>query len=109
MGFIFAGIGEFRQLAMLSSASYLLIYLGVVLALIWFRIKKPGEKFNYKVPGGYFIPILSILTIIWVLSNLPFRELGAMTLFIIILTVLYFTYKYFITGTPNKTMHENSL
>jgi APA family basic amino acid/polyamine antiporter len=102
LGFIFAGIGEFRQLAMLSSASYLLIYLGVVLALIWFRIKKPVNQLNYKVPGGYFIPIISILTIIWVLSNLPSRELGAMALFIVILTAIYFVFKYIFTG--NSTL-----
>ena len=38
LGFIFASAGEFKQLAMLSSASYLLIYLGVVLSVIKFRI-----------------------------------------------------------------------
>jgi len=89
LGFLFAAIGEFKQLAILSSASYLLIYLGVVLALIWFRIKKSGGNLSYKVPGGYVIPIISILTIIWVLSNLPLKELKAMSLFIIILTLIY--------------------
>jgi len=92
LGFIFASTGEFKQLAMLSSASYLLIYLGVILALIRFRIKNYGEKDQYRVPGGYLIPGISILTIIWVLSNLPLIELGAMTIFIIILTVAYFIY-----------------
>ena len=88
LGFLFAAIGEFKQLAILSSASYLLIYLGVVLALIWFRIKKSGGKLSYKVPGGYVIPVICILTIIWVLSNLPLKELKAMSLFIIILTLI---------------------
>jgi amino acid transporter len=92
IGFIFASIGEFRQLAMLSSASYLLIYLGVILALIRFRIKDFGEKDHYRIPGGYLIPGISILTIIWVLSNLPLMELGAMTIFILILTVVFFVY-----------------
>jgi len=62
--------------------------------LIWFRIKKFGDKLNYKVPGGYVIPIISILTIIWVLSNLPIKELEAMSLFIIILTIIYLVFKY---------------
>lgn len=94
IGFIFASIGEFKQLAMLSSASYLLIYLGVILALIRFRIKDSGEKDHYRIPGGYLIPGISILTIIWVLSNLPFKELGAMAIFIILLTVVYFIYRF---------------
>lgn len=92
LGFIFASTGEFRQLAMLSSASYLLIYLGVILALIRFRIKKIEDNHGYRVPGGYIIPGISILTILWVLSNLPLKELGAMAVFIIILTVVYFIY-----------------
>jgi APA family basic amino acid/polyamine antiporter len=94
LGFIFASIGEFKQLAILSSASYLLIYLGVVLALIRFRIKKSGNKLSYKVPGGYVVPVISILTIVWVLSNLPIKELGAMLIFILILTGIYLVIKY---------------
>jgi len=77
---------------MLSSVSYLLIYLGVILALIRFRIRSSGENNHYKMPGGYIIPGISILTIIWVLSNLPLMELGAMAIFIFILTVIYFIY-----------------
>jgi len=94
LGFIFASTGEFKQLAMLSSASYLLIYLGVILALIRFRIIGSGEKEHYRIPGGYLIPGISILTIIWVLSNLPFKELGAMAIFVAILTVVYFVYGF---------------
>lgn len=94
MGFIFASIGEFKQLAILSSASYLIIYLGVVLAMMRFRLKKPGEKLSYRVPGGYIIPVISIITIIWVLSNLPLKELVAMVLFIVILTVIYLGLRY---------------
>ncbi len=95
LGFIFSAAGEFKQLAMLSSASYLLLYLGVVLAMIWFRIKGKGAEASYRVPGGYLIPAISIVTIIWVLSNLPLRELIAMALFIVILSVLYVLYKAF--------------
>lgn len=94
LGFIFASTGEFKQLAMLSSASYLLIYLGVILALIRFRIMDSGEKDHYRVPGGYIIPGISILTIVWVLSNLPLKELGAMAIFIVILSVVYFGFSF---------------
>ena len=96
LGFIFASIGEFRQLAMLSSASYLLIYLGVVLSLIKFRIYKGNDDGSYKIPGGYIIPGFSAVVIIWVLSNLPFAELGAMAIFILLLTAIYFIIKFFV-------------
>jgi APA family basic amino acid/polyamine antiporter len=93
IGFIFASIGEFKQLAMLSSASYLLIYLGVVLSVIKFRIIKRTEEGSYSIPGGYFVPGLSAVVIIWVLSNLPLRELGAMVIFILMLTLIFFILK----------------
>jgi basic amino acid/polyamine antiporter, APA family len=95
LGFIFASAGEFKQLAMLSSASYLLIYLGVVLSALKFRISNRAEEGSYKIPGGYSIPVLSALVIIWLLSNLPLKELGAMIIFIGLLTLIYFFIKLF--------------
>ena len=96
LGFLFASMGEFKQLAMLSSASYLLIYLGVVLSLIKFRLSGRTEEGSYTIPGGNFVPGLSAIVILWVLSNLPLKELGAMGVFIILLTVIYFTIKLLI-------------
>jgi amino acid transporter len=93
LGFVFSATGEFKQLAMLSSASYLLIYLGVVFALIRFRIKNDGEKPTYRVPGGYIIPVISIVTILWVLSNLPVRELFSMVILLAILSLIYLVFK----------------
>ncbi len=97
LGFIFASAGEFKQLAMLSSASYLLIYLGVVLSAIKLRTNSHDYQGSYRMPGGYFIPGLSALVIIWLLSNLPLKELGAMVIFLILLTVIYFILKLFRT------------
>jgi amino acid transporter len=93
LGFLFSSVGEFKQLAMLSSASYLLIYLGVILAMTRFRLRK-NEKPSYRVPGGYIIPVISILTIIWILSNLPVKELFSMALFIMLLTLTYLALNY---------------
>jgi len=90
LGFIFASAGEFRQLAMLSSASYLMIYLGVVLSVIKFRQNRISEPGSFRIPGGYIIPVLSAIAIIWVLSNLPANELTAMAIFVILLAILYF-------------------
>ena len=95
LGFIFASLGEFKQLAMLSSASYLLIYLGVVFSVIKFRINRRTEEGSYIIPGGYFVPGFSAVVIIWVLSNLPLKELGAMVIFISLLTLIYFILKIF--------------
>jgi amino acid transporter len=89
LGFIFASIGEFKQLAMLSSASYLLIYLGVVLSVIKSRRAWNRESGLYRVPGGYLIPIISALAILWVLSNLPAGELTGMGIFVLAVSAVY--------------------
>jgi amino acid transporter len=89
LGFIFASIGEFKQLAMLSSASYLLIYLGVVLSVIKFRLAGNKESGSYRVPGAYLIPVISALVILWVLSNLPAGELTGMGIFVVAVSVVY--------------------
>ncbi len=95
LGFIFASMGEFKQLAMLSSASYLLIYMGVILAVIKFRFTSFKVVGSYRIPGGYIVPVISVVAIIWLLSNLPFRELGAMLIFVALLTLIYFVLQLF--------------
>jgi APA family basic amino acid/polyamine antiporter len=96
LGFIFASMGEFKQLAMLSSASYLLIYLGVVLSVLRFRLTGSRKSDSYVIPGGYIVPGISAAVIIWVLSNLPLRELGAMLIFLTVLSIVYFSLNIFI-------------
>jgi APA family basic amino acid/polyamine antiporter len=92
LGFLSASVGEFRRLALLSSASYLLIYLGVVLSMIRFRLTRNIAEVSYRIPGGYIIPVISVIAIVWLLTNIPANELRAMVLFIVILTVLYFLF-----------------
>jgi amino acid transporter len=85
----FAIIGEFEQLAILSSCSVLLIYLGVALATIKLRVKEK-DSHHFKIPGGYMVPALAIITILWFLSNLRVNEQKAMLIFVAILTLIYF-------------------
>lgn len=89
MGCLFAITGEFKQLAILSSASVLLIYLGVALALIKLRLDKKAESDTFKVWGGYTVPVISILIILWVLSNLKNAELIGIVSFTAIISAIY--------------------
>jgi len=86
----FACTGEFEQLAILASASFLLIYLGVIVAVVKYRITGPDVEGAYKMPGGYFIPAASALAVVWFLSRLPARELQSMLIFLAVFTVVYF-------------------
>ena len=90
----FACTGEFKQLAMLASASFLLIYLGVILSVIKYRIAKQDEAGAYKMPGGYSIPIVSAIAVVWFLSNLPSNEISAMLIFLALLSVVYLTMNF---------------
>ena len=122
--FIFASSGGFRQLAVLASASVLIIYLAVVLATIRLRYqKKPIEPGTYqedaiiestgrheepgvpvpgsikthrgfKMPGGISIPVLAIITIGWFLSHISMAEVKAISIFFAVTTVFYFAWKF---------------
>ena len=92
LGCFFAIVGEFKQLAILASASVLLIYLGVALATIKLRSKTTNIN-NFKIYGGYTIPILAIITILWFLSSLGLNEKIGITVYILVLTLIYFGLK----------------
>ena len=94
MGCFFAITGEFKQLAILSSASVLLIYLGVALAFIKLRFDKKDETGSFKVWGGYTVPVVSILIILWVLSKLATNEIVGIVSFAGILTAIYLIMKF---------------
>jgi basic amino acid/polyamine antiporter, APA family len=94
LDFIFSVTGEFKQLATLSSASVLIIYLGVVLATLKLRGKNnKSEEKTFRVPGGIVIPLLATVGIIWLLSGLTKPELTGITIFILVFSVIYLAIK----------------
>ncbi len=97
IGFIFASLGGFKQLAIIASASILLIYLGVAMATIKLRINQVQEESPsiFKIPGGYTVPILSALIIIWFLSNLSQTELLVLAMIVSLLSLLYLLKLFF--------------
>lgn len=92
-GFLLATMGGFEQLAIISSAAMLLVYLGVSLAVLKLRRENKDQKRNnseFNIPGGYIVPALATLIIIWLLSNLAPHEFIIISTLIIVLTLLYF-------------------
>ncbi len=90
--FLFSIAGGFKELAILSSATSLLIALGISIAVIKLRRK---DRYNtdsksFRIPGGATIPILSSIAILWFLSNLSLNKMIAVGLSIIFLTVVFF-------------------
>ncbi len=87
----FALAGGFKQLAIIASAAGLLIYLGVTLATIKLRItgQTGSQKDFFRIRGGYTVPVLASLVIVWFLSNLSNNELKGLGVFIVILSIIY--------------------
>jgi len=69
----------------------LLIYLGVVLAMIKLRLNKNTDSAGvFKVPGGLSIPIIAIIIIVWLLAHLSSAEVKGIGIFIAAVSVIYF-------------------
>jgi APA family basic amino acid/polyamine antiporter len=91
LDFTFAISGGFEKLAVISSAALLLTYLGVVLATIKFRWTKGdnGAQGAFRIPGGWTVPILSVIVIVWFLTQLPAKDWIGVLIFFGILSVLF--------------------
>lgn len=89
IGLSMAIFGGFRQLAIISGASILLVYMGVAFSVLRLRKISANIKGTFRVPGGVVIPIISVLIIIWFLSNLEKAELIGMSLFLVILSMVF--------------------
>jgi len=90
--FIMAVSGGFKQLAVMSSAALLLIYMGVILSTI--RLRKLKSENAYTNPGGITIPILALIATAWFLSHLSKEELSVTVLFLTFISGVYFIMKF---------------
>jgi amino acid transporter len=88
---LFSLAGGFRQLAIISSASALLIYLGVTLATIKLRIKGDSatQAGAFRIRGGYTVPVLASGVILWFLTNLADNEIKGIALFLLLFSIIY--------------------
>lgn len=93
-GFVCAAVGGFQQLAIISSAVTLTLYLGVVLGTVKLRLKAPPtpEK-TFRMPGGLIIPVLATSAIIWLLSNLTLPEITGLLIFMAVFSLVYVVVK----------------
>ncbi len=89
MGFTLSVSGSFEKLAIIASSSMLLIYLGVALSVIKLRKSRNAINGAFKIPGGLTVPILSMVIILYFLSNLSLSEITATFVFIAVLTIIY--------------------
>ncbi len=87
----FALTGAFKTLAIVSSGSVLLLYLGCSLAVLKLRKLNPNpDKKAFVIPFGPTVPIASSLVVIWLLSNMTGPEASGLALMLAISSVAYF-------------------
>jgi amino acid transporter len=95
LDFFFSISGGFKELAIIASASLLTVYLGVVLATIKLRLDENKKTNGFRLPGGIIIPILAAIAIVWFLSNLAFKEVSSLSIFLLVLSAIYFLITFF--------------
>lgn len=89
----FSIIGEFRQLAILASSFALLIYIGVALAVIKFRMQSKRNESGFRIPVGLTVPIIAIATSLFFLASTSAAQAAGLILFIGTVSAVYFLLK----------------
>lgn len=94
IGFTLAVSGSFEKLAIIASSSMLILYLGVAVSVIKLRYSKEILNNGFKIPGGWTVPILAILIILYFLSNLPKKEMIVTAIIIALLSFIFLLVKF---------------
>lgn len=90
IAWIVAVSGGFRQLAILVSASLLLLYSGVVLAAMKLRFKKDFDRTGtFRIPGGLTVHIAALFALGWFILQLQYKELAGTAVFVCFLSLMY--------------------
>ena len=93
LGFTIAATGSFEKLAVLASSTMLIIYLGVALSVIKLRKSQKAKPGEFNIPGGWTVPILAVLVILYFLSHLTKSEMIGTGIFVGILSIIYWLIK----------------
>ena len=90
IAFLMAVSGGFKQLLILATISILMLYVGVALAVIKFRLQKSTEyPAGFILPGGISIPVITLVIIFWFLFQSKSNEVLAIGIFLFALSILY--------------------
>lgn len=92
LSLLLAWSGSFVQLAAISAVSRFTQYLPTCISVIIFRSKWKDKERPYKIPGGIIIPVIAILTSLWMLAQAQVSQLIWGLGGCIIILPLYFLY-----------------
>jgi basic amino acid/polyamine antiporter, APA family len=66
---LLAATGSFDQLTNMAVMSYALFWIPVVLAVLVLRRRLPHAPRPYRLPGGFVVPVLFVLVMIWIVIS----------------------------------------
>jgi APA family basic amino acid/polyamine antiporter len=88
---IVAASGSFRQIAVLTVAGTLVLYMICCLGVLRLRTKKIAEAGTpFVAPGGPVVPVAAAAIIIWLLSTLARNEMIATAVFVAVVALAYY-------------------
>ncbi len=91
----FALSGSFKTLAIVSSGSVLLLYLGTSLAVLKLRkVEQTTDKKLFVVPFGPVIPLLSSAVVIWLLSNMTKEESIGLGILLLVTSAMFVVQRF---------------
>jgi APA family basic amino acid/polyamine antiporter len=94
-GFVVAipsGLFDIGTLADLSNIGTLFAFVLVSVGVIVLRIREPHRRRGFRVPFGYLIPVLSVLSCFLLMTGLPIMTWYRFLIWLAIGLVIYFLY-----------------
>ncbi|MBI2556844.1 MAG: amino acid permease, partial [Planctomycetes bacterium] len=82
--------GSFKYLVAASVMVSILQYIPTCLAVVVLRRYKPELERNYRIPGGYCIPILALVICGWLICHVELKVIAATSIAIVVSLPFYF-------------------
>jgi APA family basic amino acid/polyamine antiporter len=87
-----AGFFDINSLGDMTSVGTLAAFAVVCLSVIWLRRTHPEIPRGYRVPLYPFVPVLGILSCLWLITSVPDYVLRIFAWYTLAMIVLYFVY-----------------
>jgi len=87
-----AGLFDIGTLADLSNIGTLFAFVLVSIGVVILRVRDPGRRRGFRVPGGPVIPVLSILFCVLLMAGLPIITWARFVIWLVIGLAIYFGY-----------------
>jgi amino acid transporter len=99
-----AASGSFRQIAVLTVAGTLVLYLICCLGVLRLRSRNIADAgAPFVVPGGPIVPIAAAAIILWLLGTLAIAEMIATLSFVVVAALIYYGRSVFVRRALRRT------